>query len=160
MGAKHSTCAAAGRPLTAKQQVYLYRDALRLTCDSTATTAATERVLERTLASTLDRYFVNIDISALKLPSLFTGASSEVVLTNLELRLEALHQQFAAGLPIAFDRGFVRELRIRIPWLKLQSEPITLVVDTVELVVSLAPLDDLPTARGRQSAPGAGGHRA
>ena len=46
-------------------------------------------------------------------------------------------QDFAAGLPITFRRGFVREIRIHIPWLTLQSEPISVTIDTVELVASL-----------------------
>ena len=47
----------------------------------------------------------------------------------------------AAGLPIEFQRGYVREIRIHIPWLKLASEPIELTIDTVELVASLLPPD-------------------
>ena len=59
------------------------------------------------------------------------------MLRNLELKLDVVRREFAANLPIKFERGFVRELRIRIPWLKLHSEPIEITVDIVELVASL-----------------------
>ena len=86
-------------------------------------------VLERALHRTLTRYFENLDITALRL-SPFAG---DVVLTNLTLRVEALR---AAGLPLSFERGFVRELRIRVPWLKLQSEAIEVLIDTVEIIAT------------------------
>lgn len=96
-------------------------------------------LLERSLHSVLDRHFENLDVSQLKL-SLFRG---DVVLTNLVLRPEAIR---VPGIPIAVKRGFVRELRIRVPWLKLASEPIEILIDTVELVASLQP-DEPPHAR-------------
>ena len=98
-------------------------------------------VLEHTfgalITSFASKYIDNLDLSALRL-SVFGG---DVVLRNLELKLEVLRREFAAGLPIEFQRGFVREIRIHIPWLKLASEPIELSIDTVELVASLLPPD-------------------
>ena len=88
------------------------------------------------------KYIANLDLSALRL-SLFGG---DVVLRNLELKLDAIRREFAADLPIKFERGFVRELRIRIPWLKLHSEPIELVIDIVELVASLDDDDTVPSS--------------
>ena len=89
-------------------------------------------VLERQLLPVLDRYFDNLHVSQL---SLFAG---DVVLTNLVVRPEAIRK---AGLPLAVQRGFVRELRIRIPWLRLQSEPIEVIIDTVEIVATPLPAD-------------------
>ena len=96
-------------------------------------------VLEAALHRTLSKYFENLDITALRL-SPFAG---DVVLTNLTLRVEALR---AAGLPLSFQRGFVRELRIRVPWLKLQSEAIEVLVDTVEVVASFTADEQEPAA--------------
>ena len=88
-------------------------------------------LLERYLHRTLAKYFENLDITRLRL-SPFAG---DVVLTNLTLRVEALR---AAGLPLYIQRGFVRELRIRVPWLKLQSEAIEVLVDMVEVIATSA----------------------
>lgn len=107
-------------------------------------------VLEHTVGALITRfaskYIDNLDLSALRL-SVFGG---DVVLRNLELNLEVLRRDFAAGLPIEFQRGYVREIRIHIPWLKLASEPIELTIDTVELVASLLPPN---TASGRSEEP-------
>lgn len=84
------------------------------------------------------KYIANLDLSALRL-SIFGG---DVVLRNVDLKLDVVRREFAAGLPIKFERGFLRELRIRIPWLKLHSEPIRIVVDIVEFVACLEDLDD------------------
>ena len=114
-------------------------------------------VLEHTVGALITRfaskYIDNLDLSALRL-SVFGG---DVVLRNLELNLEVLRRDFAAGLPIEFQRGYVREIRIHIPWLKLASEPIELTIDTVELVASLLPPD---TASGRSEAPDSSGASA
>ena len=93
----------------------------------------------RALHRTLSRYFENLDVSALRL-SPFAG---DVVLTNLLLRMDTLR---ALGLPFSFERGFVRELRIRVPWLKLQSAPIEVLVDMVEVVASSSTTEDKATA--------------
>ena len=103
-------------------------------------------VLQRSLHRTLSKYFENLDVSALRL-SPFAG---DVVLTNLEMRIEALR---AMGLPLTIQRGFVRELRVRIPWLKLQSEPIEVLVDMVEVVASVGESNGASTADGGESSP-------
>ena len=101
-------------------------------------------MLARAILHHASKYIENLDISALKL-SVFGG---DVVLRNLELKLDVLRREFASGLPIEFKRGFVRELRIRIPWLKLHSEPIEVSFDIVELVASLlGPADEADSAR-------------
>ena len=108
-----------------------------------------ESLIEPLILNSAKKYIANLDISALRL-SIFGG---DVVLQNLELKLEVLRQEFAAGLPIHFRRGFVRELRIRIPWLRLASEPIQIVVDAVELA-DLARREERVLLEG-----GAHGHR-
>ena len=79
-----------------------------------------ESLIEPLILNSAKKYIANLDISALRL-SIFGG---DVVLQNLELKLEVLRQEFAAGLPIHFRRGFVRELRIRIPWLQVCRSPL------------------------------------
>ena len=105
-------------------------------------------VLEHTFGALIthyaSKYIDNLDLSALRL-SVFGG---DVVLRNLELRLEVLRREFATDLPIKFRRGFVREIRIHIPWLKLASEPIEITIDTIEIVASLLQPDEAAEAAG------------
>ena len=68
-----------------------------------------ESLIEPLILNSAKKYIANLDISALRL-SIFGG---DVVLQNLELKLEVLRQEFAAGLPIHFRRGFVREAERR-----------------------------------------------
>ena len=75
-------------------------------------------VLERSLHRTLSRYFSNLDVAALR----FSPFAGDVVLADLTLRIEALH---TLGLPLSFKRGFVRELRIRVPWKRCGICPCT-----------------------------------
>jgi hypothetical protein len=86
--------------------------------------------LEAALHPVLDRYFEDLSREQLRL-SIFAG---DVVLNGLVLRPEAIR---AASLPVHVQRGSVRELRIRVPWLHLQTEPIEIIIDTIEIVVAL-----------------------
>ena len=86
--------------------------------------------LEAALHPFLDRYFEDLSREQLRL-SIFAG---DVVLNGLVLRPEAIR---AASLPVHVQRGSVRELRIRVPWLHLQTEPIEIIIDTIEIVVAL-----------------------
>ena len=86
--------------------------------------------LERLIHPILDRYFEDLSAEKLRL-SLVAG---DVVLNGLVLRPEAIR---TAGLPLTIQRGSVRELCIRVPWLHLQSQPIEIIIDTIELVVAV-----------------------
>ena len=96
-----------------------------------------ESLIEPLILNSAKKYIANLDISALRL-SIFGG---DVALQNLELKLEVLRQEFAAGLPIHSAR-----LRARAahpdPVAAARVEPIQIVVDAVELVASLAEDDD------------------
>ena len=59
---------------------------------------AAKSYLESVVSGLLSKYIANLDISALRV-SLFSG---DVVLRNVELKLEVLRREFAAGLPIQF----------------------------------------------------------
>ena len=62
---------------------------------------------------------------------------SELVLQNCELRPDALQRLVPPQLAgFAVTRGFVRELRVTIPWTALFSQAVTVRLDTVECVLS------------------------
>lgn len=59
----------------------------------------------------------------------------EVTLLNLDLELDVLEDELK--LPIDLVSGHVHELTIQVPWTKLTSEPIRIIIDTIEFVVKL-----------------------
>ncbi len=61
--------------------------------------------------------------------------SGEAVLRNLELRKDVLREVFAIPSKYDISRGFVRELRITIPWTQLHCHQIEVKVSNVELVL-------------------------
>jgi hypothetical protein len=85
------------------------------------------------------------------------GLLGDVVLHNLELRLDALQELLPPSLPFTFTRGFVRELRISIPWTSLTSTPIHIRVDTVEVVATTREDAALASARAASGGGGKGG---
>lgn len=60
----------------------------------------------------------------------------DVVLKNLELRLDVLEQEL--GLPL--QRGCIRKLTLHVPWSSLSSDPVIITIDTIE--IELATHDD------------------
>ena len=82
-------------------------------------------LVRRLIAGWLQKYLV-VDVQAL-------GVLGDVVLNNVEVRLDALSELLPPSLPFHFSRGFVREVRISIPW---SFVPIHIRLDTVEIVVS------------------------
>jgi len=60
----------------------------------------------------------------------------DVVLYNLELRLSNI-QKLVPTLPILFQSGIIHELRIHIPWMRINSEPIVVTINQIELVIVL-----------------------
>ena len=62
---------------------------------------------------------------------------SELVLQNCELRPDALQRLVPPQLAgFAVTRGFVRELRVSIPWTALFSQAVAVRLDTIECVLS------------------------
>jgi len=57
----------------------------------------------------------------------------DLVLQHLSLRADVLSALLPAGLPLRFASGYVRELRIQVPWTRLLSAPVTLTLRTVAL---------------------------
>jgi vacuolar protein sorting-associated protein 13B len=60
----------------------------------------------------------------------------DVVFYNLELRLANI-QKLVPTLPIIFQSGIIHELRIHIPWIRINSEPIVVTINQIELVIVL-----------------------
>ncbi|CBY12474.1 unnamed protein product [Oikopleura dioica] len=84
------------------------------------------------LTSYLKRFIRNLTSDDLKL-SIWSG---EIVLANLEMRLDVLESEFS--LPFSLDSGHINELRINIPWMALGSESVKVSISSIELSVSLS----------------------
>ncbi|OQV25257.1 Vacuolar protein sorting-associated protein 13B [Hypsibius exemplaris] len=83
------------------------------------------------LANYLNKYIKDLKADDLQL-SLWKG---EAVLNNLDLRLDAIEHDL--GLPFTFVSGNIQELRIKVPWTRLTTEPVVISVNTMECVVQL-----------------------
>ncbi|XP_069674298.1 intermembrane lipid transfer protein VPS13B isoform X2 [Periplaneta americana] len=83
------------------------------------------------LLSYVDKYIKNFRPEDSQV-SLWGGDAS---FHNLDLRLEVLEQELQ--LPFSFVSGHVHELLIHVPWTKLNSEPITITINTIECILKL-----------------------
>merc|ERR1712166_1410201 len=97
---------------------------------SIARAAMLSMVLEKTITQIiltfLKSYVKDVEVAE---SSFWSG---DVSFNNLELRLDVLQE--STNLPIYFTRGFVRTLKIHIPWTNLAQEPTVVSVDTVEVI--------------------------
>ncbi|XP_022217026.2 LOW QUALITY PROTEIN: vacuolar protein sorting-associated protein 13B [Drosophila obscura] len=59
----------------------------------------------------------------------------EVTFQNLDLRLEVLEEEL--NLPVELVSGHIHELSIQVPWTKLMSEPVKIIINTIEFVAKL-----------------------
>jgi hypothetical protein len=82
--------------------------------------------LTSTLQSALSQYVLNVDLEALGVLG-----STGIVARDVELRLDGLNKR----LDLQSSRGFVKELRISIPWTALLSQPSVIELRTVEVVL-------------------------
>ncbi len=55
--------------------------------------------------------------------------SGDAVFSNLDLRLDVLERELQ--LPFSFVSGHIHELQIRVPWTRLNTEPITITINTI-----------------------------
>jgi vacuolar protein sorting-associated protein 13B len=108
-----------------------------------------KRLIATTIQSQLSRFIEGIELDSLGL------LGGDLVLENLELRKDVVQELL--GIPMAFDldRGFIKELRIHIPWTRLTSKPIEIKFHTVEIVVVPTKGD---AASARKSEARAGSH--
>ncbi|KAK9830052.1 hypothetical protein WJX72_009438 [[Myrmecia] bisecta] len=82
-------------------------------------------------------------------------SGGSVLLHNLELNLEPV----VKNLPIGVQRAFARQLKVVIPWTSLATQPIQVILDTVEVVVALTEKqqDDKDSSTGSPTAAAADG---
>lgn len=59
----------------------------------------------------------------------------EATFQNLDLRLDVLEDEL--NLPVELVSGHIHELSIQVPWTKLTSEPVRIVINTIEFVAKL-----------------------
>ena len=96
-------------------------------------------ILERVLG----QYVEGLDRASLKV-AVWSG---NVTLTELKLRREAC---YALGLPVNVKLGSVKSVQVTIPWSKLGSEPVTIVLDGVYLVAGPLAESDWDEAAQRE----------
>ena len=76
-------------------------------------------------------YFIRKD--SLNVDQLTIGGN--LILYNLELKLDVLRETL--GVPLTFDisRGCIKKLSVTIPWTNLFGQPIELLIDTILIVI-------------------------
>ncbi|KAE9250591.1 hypothetical protein PF002_g4706 [Phytophthora fragariae] len=94
----------------------------------------------------LSKYIEDIQLEGL---GLFGG---DLVLNDLEIKRHVLRESLEIPSSFDFSRGFIRELRIHIPWTQLLSQPIEVKLYTIELILT-AKSDD-PARAGAAAAAG------
>ena len=88
-----------------------------------------KRYLTRTLQAKLSKYVNNVNLDKIGL------LGSNIVLRDLELRLDVIQESLQIPLAFVLTRGFIKELRIQIPWTHLFSQPIKVTVANVEVII-------------------------
>ncbi|KAG7397302.1 Vacuolar protein sorting-associated protein 13B [Phytophthora boehmeriae] len=78
----------------------------------------------------LSKYIEDIQLEGL---GLFGG---DLVLNDLEIKRHVLRESLDIPSSFDFSRGFIRELRIHIPWTQLLSQPIEVKLYTIELILT------------------------
>lgn len=90
-----------------------------------------QRVLSNVLQQYAHQYLANVEAD-LSL-SLWGG---DVVLNNVELRLDAIHRALSLPPTLRLERGSVRELRVHVPWAALATRPVEVGLRGVEITVA------------------------
>ncbi|CAI5746309.1 unnamed protein product [Peronospora destructor] len=78
----------------------------------------------------LSKYIEDIQLERL---GLFGG---DLVLNDLAIKRHVLRESLDIPSSFDFSRGFIRELRIHIPWTQLVSQPIEVKLYTIELILT------------------------
>ncbi|KAL8006771.1 putative vacuolar protein sorting-associated protein [Plasmopara halstedii] len=78
----------------------------------------------------LSKYIEDIQLEGL---GLFGG---DLVLNDLEIKRHVLRESLEIPSSFDFSRGFIRELRIHIPWTQLLSQSIEVKLYTIELILT------------------------
>ncbi|KAG7381181.1 hypothetical protein PHYPSEUDO_006329 [Phytophthora pseudosyringae] len=91
----------------------------------------------------LSKYIEDIQLEGL---GLFGG---DLVLNDLEIKRHVLRESLELPSSFDFSRGFIRELRIHIPWTQLLSQPIEVKLYTIELILTAKRDDEQQRAASR-----------
>ncbi|XP_063693660.1 intermembrane lipid transfer protein VPS13B-like [Bolinopsis microptera] len=95
-----------------------------------------EKYITPLLMSYVDKYIKNLSPNDLGV-SLWGG---DVLLKNLELKLDVLEQEFL--FPVKFLSGRIHELKIHIPWTSLGSDSVVITLNTLECSLTYRPLEE------------------
>jgi hypothetical protein len=91
-----------------------------------------ERFLTDVILKFAKKYINNINASELKL-SLWGGA---VTLNNIDLRVDVLQEEL--DTPFIFERIFIQELKVNIPWASLGYQPANIFIRNAQIVLLAA----------------------
>ncbi|KAL5247271.1 hypothetical protein ACHWQZ_G019214 [Mnemiopsis leidyi] len=95
-----------------------------------------EKYITPLLMSYVDKYIKNLSPNDLGV-SLWGG---DVLLKNLELKLDVLEQEFL--FPVKFLSGRIHELKIHIPWTSLGSDSVVITLNTLECSLTYRPVQE------------------
>ena len=110
-----------------------------------------QRYISHLILGYVKRYIVNLEASVA-----FSLWGGDMLFNNLDVRLDVLQQSL--GMPAAFSlsRGFIKELRLHIPWAAITAKPVEVTLTGVECALTFNPkAKDDPTqaAAGATSPP-------
>ena len=97
-----------------------------------------ERTITQIILTFMKSYVKDVQVSESRF------WSGDVTFNNLELRLDVLQESIE--LPIYFTRGFVRRLRLQVPWTNLSREPTVVEIDSIEVCFTTKKAGDAPVA--------------
>jgi hypothetical protein len=88
-----------------------------------------KRYIGELLRTYLSTYIKGIEVDEIG----FLG--SEIILNDVELAVEAINALLPSDSPLVLSSGFVKSLKIGIPWTSILSTPVSVALDTVEVVL-------------------------
>ena len=94
-----------------------------------------ERLLEKILLARIGKYIVGLDKEQLKV-AVWQG---DIILENVQLNPE-LFQMWQ--LPLVLDFNTISRLIIKIPWTKLASEPVEILLEGLYMIISPQPKEN------------------
>ena len=88
-----------------------------------------ERILERILLAKLGRFIIGLDREQLKV-AVWQG---DIILENVHLKPDLFQM---LQLPLTVKYGKVTRLSVKIPWTRLTSEPVEIILEGLYIVIS------------------------
>ena len=93
------------------------------------------RIYQQTVTRLLLGYFRQY-ISEIEADFQLSLWGGDVVLNDLNLRLDVINKQLGIDAPFSITRGFIKELKIHIPWSSITTTPVEIVLSLMELTLS------------------------